>query len=335
MDDQPPELPQRSALRIPTALNTARLAKLDTSPATLGRSTPHDFYLSSEEEASSSADDSSDYGFEGSEDEEDRGQSASLREVSQSPRPRRRRSHEDTARMVSVVYSGRPSIVQVSSPRRPRTSSGSSPGSSRNIARGPASASSLAQAMPHPPRSSSMMLPPTNKLMKHRPQFLNIDPFPNKATPEPRGPIRFGEDEIPRTPRTPSAVFKSVTRSLSLSKKRSRPGLATNGHASYQQHPSSSSSAGVMSNPAANSSCTSLPLERSQTPQSHSGIPEDPASPPSSEDFQLHSEPVSRRLSQYAALPPPPPLPRSQISPMKGILAMARRRSIHRGASAV
>ncbi|CAF3620041.1 unnamed protein product [Fusarium graminearum] len=221
-----PALPAKSALRASRCLDGLLAHKLNTQ----GRaafSAPHDVYLSSEEDASSSADDFSDF-------ETDSGSDESLASD-------RRGSREDTAKMVSVVYAGKPSVIDL--PRRSVSPSLISEASSRPSSRmstlsRPASClrrtSTLPVTLPvldrrmsfcttssgsvmHPPRTSSMG---TSRLEKQKPDFLSIDPFATKAEPE----TKEESSERPKTPKSPG-VFK---RTLSLVKKRSRPSLNTN-----------------------------------------------------------------------------------------------------------
>src|SRR6478609_7605544 len=95
-----PALPAKSSLRASRCLDGLLTHKL-TPEGQAPFSTPHDVYLSSEEDASSSADDFSDFEFDSGSDE------------SQSTR---RGSQEDTAKVVSVVFSGKPSVIDL--PRR-------------------------------------------------------------------------------------------------------------------------------------------------------------------------------------------------------------------------
>lgn len=327
----PPALPQRSSMRASRILDTFTISKVDAEPTPIARTTPHDVYLSSEEEASSSADDFSDY--DGDVELYD-----SSSEESQEPSVVRRKSHEVTARVVSVIFSGRPSIIDVSITRRsispssvearrsiepasieerPRTSIAST----RETASSPRPSTSAASAPPSEPlplRSSSMILPAA--FTQNRPAFLNNDPFPKQGGYEhTRSSIT---EEITR-PKSHSAVLKSVTRSLSIVKKKSRPLLNSMGAGSSMPAASPEN----LSSP----STRSLTLERSLTPQNHEMSHSVPPSPPMSDEFVLHSEPVSRQESSAYAHPPPPPPPRTPVGgSMKGkLLAMARRRSIH------
>ncbi|KAH6987571.1 hypothetical protein BKA56DRAFT_275230 [Ilyonectria sp. MPI-CAGE-AT-0026] len=220
--EQAPALPERSARRASRMLDGLTPHKLiaeDQQPPLKAQSAPHDVYLSSEEDASSSADDFSDFECESSSEQS---QKSAIR----------RGSQEDTARVVSVIFSGKPSIVDL--PRR-----SISPSSSETSSRPPSrlrrtstmpimdhrrvsmssspSGSSVRSSIMHPPRTSSML--PSSRLEKQRPHFLNIDPFATKTERE----EEHNNGDL-KTPKTPTGMFK---RTLSLVKKRSRPSLNT------------------------------------------------------------------------------------------------------------
>ncbi|KAH7152286.1 hypothetical protein B0J13DRAFT_259407 [Dactylonectria estremocensis] len=221
--EQAPALPERSARRASRMLDgiiiPQKMATEDQPPPLTAQSIPHDVYLSSEEDASSSADDFSDFEFESSSDDS---QQSSVR----------RGSQEDTARVVSVVFSGKPCIVNL--PRRsisPSSSETSSRPPSRlrrtstlpiidrrvSISSSPSS-SSVRSSILHPPRTSSML--PSHRGEKQKPLFLSIDPFAAKADREDEHQ-NLGDV---KTPKTPTGMFK---RTLSLVRKRSRPSLNT------------------------------------------------------------------------------------------------------------
>jgi hypothetical protein len=198
----PPVIPQRNRLRASRLLTNLKLDTMETARQSI--TTSHDVYMSSEEDASSSADDFSDYGYDSD--------SESDSEVPEGS-PARRKSREDTARAVSVVFVGRPSVVELSKAWVPP--------------RGPAS---MSQAVPlerpiscidHPPHRSS--LAPT-ALALSRPAFLNTDPFAvSKSTSD------ASRDHLvspaSQSPLTPTKVLHRFSKSLSLARKRSRPNL--------------------------------------------------------------------------------------------------------------
>jgi hypothetical protein len=238
-----PELPAKSALR------ASRILVLDNLGLKLGgaveaadvgqATTPHDVYLSSEEDASSDADDFSDYDYDSS--------------VEDPASPTRRSSHEDTARVVSVVFAGKPSIVDLPATRK-RPLSGSSLATSRThssiessvLAKPAAAAPSSTEDRPassasttssrysrhskdSAPHRRSLLL--SEVLIKKKPPFLSIDPYANGSTytldiPKALDSLE-GESYSAKTPRTPSSILKGVTRSFSLARKRSRPNLSS------------------------------------------------------------------------------------------------------------
>jgi len=206
--DAPP-LPQKNALRASRLLDNLGL-KLGGSLETheVGQTTPLDMYLSSEEDASSSADDFSDYDYDSDSD------------GVQSP-TRSRRSHEDTARVVSVVYIGKPSIIDLSMlPSRRQ----SCIGTVSSLTSRPSTSSTSLSSLNRPATTSTLL--PAGLAGKKRPPFLNIDPFANGSTYSLAVPKETLDGNAPKPPRTPTALLKGVTRTFSLVRKRSRPQLA-------------------------------------------------------------------------------------------------------------
>lgn len=235
VEDQAPVLPQKSALRTSRLLDTLAALKMpDPAVAPAFTENPHDEYLSSEEEASSTAGDFSDFEYDSSSDEV-------------SPVPTKECSTcEVTARVVSVVFSGKPSVVDVPQSRRSISPSstelhrsmldiGHKPTLDAEVKRRRLSTSTISSTrssasktnVVHPPRTSSM-LPPAP--MQAKPAFLRIDPYANRSTyslssqerPVSRQTI---EEERPKTPKTPTKMFKGVARAMSLMKRRSVPKL--------------------------------------------------------------------------------------------------------------
>ncbi len=211
VDVAPPALPERSALRTSKLLDSLKLNSIESARQSL--TTSHDVYLSSEEDASSIADDISDYDFESSsESNSDESEQSSVR----------RKSREDTARAVSVIFIGKPCIVNLSGSRA--SSSDLSESSSRRstVERRSVSLGSKPSEDPdHAPRNESTSpVGPQNK-----PAFLNTDPFANRHY----SIDTVGEQEdgiVPRTPKTPTAaVLQRFQKSLSLVRKRSRQNL--------------------------------------------------------------------------------------------------------------
>jgi len=217
-----PQLPPKSALRSSRLLDNHGLALGGSVEAVrAGATTPLDAYLSSEEDASSDADDFSDYGYESSNDDVE------------SPTPRS--SHEDTARLVSVVFSGQPSIVDLSIRRRSMSPVGSAQIKSRKRTSTISTMTSHSDSPPSPVSSASSSPAQTSRkssllsdlVSKKRPLFLNIDPYANGSTYS--LDIPAGEDlsSAARTPRTSNQLLRGVSRTLSLVRKKSRPMLKT------------------------------------------------------------------------------------------------------------
>ncbi|KAF4985915.1 hypothetical protein FGRMN_11057 [Fusarium graminum] len=306
-----PALPAKSSLRASRCLDGLLTNKI--APA-------HDVYLSSEEDASSSADDFSDFESDSGSDE-----SRSLD---------RRGSREDTAKVVSVVYAGKPSVIDL--PRRSVSPSLISEASSRPSSRMSTSSrprsclrrtSTLPVTLPvldrrmsfcttssgsvlHPPRTSSMG---TGRLEKKRPDFLSIDPFAAKDRPE----TRDEPNERPKTPKTPTGVFK---RTLSLVKKRSRPSLNTSFASQSRDNLS-------LFTP-------TLPMEQVQEESSNDF--EQRAPKPILQKAPTYHEFAQRRMSS-APMSPMSPMsePASPMTPnstrsrlRQGLAAAARRRSV-------
>ena len=222
-DGDAPELPIKSALRASRLLDNLGL-KLGGSISTAaepGQTTPLDVYLSSEEDASSDADDFSDYGYDSSVEDP------------ASPSRWSRNSHEDTARVVSVVYSGKPSIVDLTqlrrrslSPNAIQTRTRTWPNhaaASQTPTDRPSTPASTASSPVQTARKSSLL---SSLLVKKRPPpFLSIDPFASGSTYSldlTRDERADGESPV-KAPRTPTQLLKGVSRTLSLVKKRSRP----------------------------------------------------------------------------------------------------------------
>ncbi|OLN82112.1 hypothetical protein CCHL11_07651 [Colletotrichum chlorophyti] len=216
---QAPALPAKSSLRASRLLDGMALKIITNQPTNLTQAAPQEVYLSSEEEASSSADEFSDYEYESESAES-------------ADSPVRRKSHEDTARVVSVVYAGKPSIIDLPSTRRsPSPESVESRPASRMITsptspslRRMSTSSACTPSSPpiyYPPRSSSVLLT-SSMLPKTKPSFLDFDPYANKTLDE-GADEEQAKVEQPERPKTPtSQLFK---RTLSIVRKRSRPHL--------------------------------------------------------------------------------------------------------------
>ena len=210
-----PELPLRSALRASRLLDNLglKLGGSIESATEPGQATPLDVYLSSEEDASSDADDFSEYDYDSSNEDP--------------TSPTRRSSHEDMARVVSVVFSGKPLIVDLTvrrrsvSPNSIETRTRSSTASSRPLVERPETPAGSASSPMQAPRKLLSDL-----LVKKRPTFLNIDPYANGSTYSLDGTKHEREATEDRIPKTPTQLLvKGMSRTLSLVRKRSRPAL--------------------------------------------------------------------------------------------------------------
>ncbi|RWA14958.1 hypothetical protein EKO27_g194 [Xylaria grammica] len=210
---EPPAIPKRNTLRKSRLLDSLRLDTIES--ATKSLNTTHNVYLSSEEDASSEADEYSDYDYESSSEEFEK-------------LPIRRKSQEVTARAVSVVFVGKPCVVELASSRR-SVSPVKRPQSEffgRSVS-SPFGTDSPQDHPDFPPRK--MSLASMGDLPKESPSFLSQDPFSDSpytrresvltvdATPLP-GPY-------PRVPKTPTGAFQRISKTISLARKRSRPNL--------------------------------------------------------------------------------------------------------------
>ncbi|KAI6085970.1 hypothetical protein F4821DRAFT_239536 [Hypoxylon rubiginosum] len=305
-----PKLPEKSALRASRLLEGL---KLNTTEAITD---PHDVYLSSEEDASSSADDFSDYDYDSESEEFEKS-------------PVRRRSQEDTARAVSVIFIGKPCVVDLASGRRsvspirrPRTRSSS-----------PCIREDSSSARPsHPPRQSS--LASTISMTKESPSFLSQDPFATsnyRLDSTPKRAMTAGAS--PRVPKTPTAAFHRFQKSLSLVRKRSRPNLKDEvSRDSLTWTPVSASTTDLPLT--LNTSHTSKEEERkSEEPMSAvTTPPRTPQTPVTYNDIVKSA----KRNSTPRVLSKPPPItqstpPMSPVAGKRGLLSglnMNRRRSL-------
>ncbi|KAM3543811.1 hypothetical protein ARSEF1564_003256 [Beauveria bassiana] len=205
-----PALPQKSALRASRLLATLP-QKLPEDRTVLTHAAPHLVYLSSEEDGSSSADDLSDLDSFDSDSEE------SLDG---------RVTHGEFARVVSVIFSGKPSVINLtgrstsltSLRRRPSNDAALRPTSTvpslGRMRSSSSSTSSATSSLEHPPRSSSII----TSIDKRRPKFLHVDPFA-------AGKSDRDDTDSLKTPKTPTAMFSRAFNSLV--KKRSRPTLSS------------------------------------------------------------------------------------------------------------
>ncbi|RYP08022.1 hypothetical protein DL764_002168 [Monosporascus ibericus] len=219
LDDEPPALPERSTLRASRLLDNLKLNSIESARQSLNTSTSHDIYLSSEEDASSTTDDLSDYDFESECDSEPQSNSNSDESTESSVR---RRSREVTARAVSVIFVGRPSIVDLSSNRVSSFLEDSTSKPQEAILEKQQSIDVESLERPSlPPRQDSL---PSAKLRKQKPAFLDTDPFAS-GNYSIDAATQQQDEPVVRTPRTPTAVLQRFQKSLSLVRKRSRHNL--------------------------------------------------------------------------------------------------------------
>lgn len=308
-----PKLPEKSALRMSRFLDS-----LKRNSITESLSDPHDVYLSSEEDASSSADDFSDYDSD-----------SDLNSTGSEKSPQRRGSHEESARAVSVIFIGRPCVVDLASGRR----SVSPIRRPRSMMPTSARQDIFADRPEHPPRKSS--LASTIDLPKESPSFLNQDPFATnnyRLESISRGPPPAS---ISPRPKTPTAAFHQFQKSLSLVRKRSRPNLKDAASRDSISWPLSSGSVSTTDLLSLNSSRTSE--EEQQQEQEQPRRPRVVSSatmPPEMSAIMKESIRSSRRDSLPRLLtkqPPPQPVSPSPASAKRGLLSglnMNRRRSL-------
>lgn len=316
VEEQAPVLPQKSALRASRLLDNLVGLKVAASSDKLSYTTqdPHDEYLSSEEDASSTAGDFSDFDYDSSSDD-----------ILPSP-VKECSAHQVTARVVSVIYSGKPVVVDVPQVRRsisPNSIERPKSAHALSFSKTPSfdsadvksrrtSVSALSSRASHcfiapprmalPPRSSSMQ---PGQATKAKPYFLQIDPYANGSTYSLDSPIQKQlsepaqlpletttvEQDRPKTPKTPVTMFRGVARAMSLMKRKSQPRL-------NQAYLSPSSDA----------------LPRSVS--SDGSIPEEPIESPAAAGQNISQK--EAEPSMAATLPPPPtrPPPRPELQPV-------------------
>ncbi|KAJ4415882.1 hypothetical protein N0V82_007076 [Gnomoniopsis sp. IMI 355080] len=321
-EEQAPVLPQKSALRASRLLVGLKISP-SAEPLELTTQTHHhEEYLSSEEDASSTSGDFSDFEYDSSSDD--------------LPSPAEECSkHEVTARVVSVIFSGKPSVIEVPQVRRsisptsierPASMGGLSTrtsyhdsAKSRRISIS-TTASSRSSRSPHPtrplpPRSSSMQ-PPTDA-MKAKLGFLRVDPYANGSSyslgPTITEPLQTREihsaeePERPKTPKSPGTMFRGVARAMSLMKRRSVPRL--------------------------NQAFLTPEMEALSQPSSPTpiSIPEESLEEPTEQEV---TQPSPEPEMEAAAIPPPPSRqpPKPQLQPVTHdeIIRIAKRNEQNR-----
>lgn len=207
--EQPPAVPVRSSLRTSHLLEPIDPKKpaLKDEPQPLSPATaPHEVYLSSEEDASSTADDFSDYDLDSDSD------------LLDPDVDYRRDSHEDTARAVSIIYHGKPSIIQMP-PRALTTPSFYSFTEDSYQHEEPAveAPTAVAQRRTTRPRPTTTIAPSYST--PSVPSFLDVDPFASR----PGSGHHFRQ--AVETNQTSKSAGSMLKRTLSLARKRSQPAL--------------------------------------------------------------------------------------------------------------
>ncbi|KAI1111123.1 hypothetical protein F5Y14DRAFT_331465 [Nemania sp. NC0429] len=208
---EPPAIPKRNTLRTSRLLDSLRLDSIES--ATKSLNTTHNIYLSSEEDASSSADEYSD----------DDDYESSSEEPEQTLV--RRKSQEVTARVVSVVFVGKPCMVELASSRR--SGSPVKRPQSEFFGRSVSSSFGTASLQRRPddlPRKVS--LTSVGDLPKESPSFLSQDPFSSSPYTRRESALMLdtSSGSYPRA-RTPTGAFQRIQKTISLVRKRSRPNL--------------------------------------------------------------------------------------------------------------
>lgn len=211
---EPPVIPKRNTLRTSRFLDSLRLDSIESATKSLNNT--HNIYLSSEEDASSSADEYSDDNYESSSEEPEKTLV-------------RRKSQEVTARAVSVVFVGKPCMVELASSRRsvspvkrPQSEFFGRSVSSSSSSFGTAS---LQSSPDYPLRKVS--LASVGDLPKESPSFLSQDPFSSSPYTRRQSALMLdtSSTSYPPPPRTPTGAFQRIQKTISLARKRSRPNL--------------------------------------------------------------------------------------------------------------
>ncbi|KAI1351734.1 hypothetical protein F5Y01DRAFT_107992 [Xylaria sp. FL0043] len=210
---EPPAIPKRNTLRTSRLLDSLKLNSIES--ATKSLNSTHNVYLSSEEDASSSADEYSDDDYESSSEESEKS-------------PVRRKSQEITARAVSVVFVGKPCVVELANNRR-SVSPVKRPQSEffgRSVS-SPFGVDATRSRPDYPPRKIS--LASIGDLPKESPSFLSQDPFSESPYTRRESILTIETNALPgpqsRVPRTPTGAFQRFQKSIALARKRSRPNL--------------------------------------------------------------------------------------------------------------
>ncbi len=211
---EPPAIPKRNTLRTSRLLDSLKFNTIES--ATKSLNTTQNVYLSSEEDASSSADEYSD--DDDDESSSDESEKSSIR----------RKSQEVTARVVSVVFVGKPCVVELPSSRR-SVSPVKRPQSEffgRSLSSSFAT-NLLRSRTDYPPRK--MSLASISDMPKESPAFLSQDPFSDSPYTRRESVLTIETSSWSgthsRVPRTPTRAFQRIQKTISLARKRSRPNL--------------------------------------------------------------------------------------------------------------
>ncbi|KAI1435985.1 hypothetical protein GGR50DRAFT_261796 [Xylaria sp. CBS 124048] len=211
---EPPAIPKRNTLRASHFLDSLRLNSIKS--ATKSLTAPHTVYLSSEEDASSSSGEFSDNDYESSTEE--------------TPQlPPRRKSKEVTARAVSVMFVGKPSIVELATARRPMSPVRRP--QSELITRPASSRAGMDATRNHSAAVRKTYLAPISDL-KESPSFLSQDPFSSSPYTRRQSTMPALETNLmshlnsqEQSPSTPTSTFQRLQKTINLARKRSRPNL--------------------------------------------------------------------------------------------------------------
>ncbi|TPX17662.1 uncharacterized protein E0L32_012041 [Thyridium curvatum] len=351
----PPALPAKSAMRASRLFDDLQL-KLRASIEAhqileardmLATANPHEVYMSSEEEASSSADDFSDYDYDSGNDD---------------PQSPSRRSYEDTAKVVSVVFIGKPSLVDLPSvPRRsgssstvnsrresmlcapsgvlasmtrPSTASSGSITSSSHFSF--SSSSSRKNSLSGSNKFSSLLLAGSGRHQRQH-SFLSIDPYANGSTYS-LPTTHEEEDDTEVSDVSPSktqALFRGVSKTFTLARKRSRPLLRDFAATQPRDLPASPAKEEVVA--------AAAPQEKAPEHPAVTVIPARPQTPPRSPQSPVTYNEILRAARRNASASTPPRrmsmgLPESPVSPVtearRSLLAgLAARRRANKAAS--
>ncbi|KAI2643688.1 hypothetical protein GGS21DRAFT_497735 [Xylaria nigripes] len=234
---EPPAIPKRSTLRASQFLDSLRLNSIKSATKSLAAA--HTVYMSSEEDASSSSGEFSDNDYEASDEESEKS-------------PVRSSAQEITARVVSVVFVGKPSVVDLTTCRRP-TSPPKRPQSELiRLAASSRLGTDLMRSRAEPQRNSTLA-PVTSHpkaSLSPSPSFLSQDPFSNGPYTKRQSSLTFEPTSSPKpylsTPNTPTRALQRIQKTINLARKRSRPNLKVS--------PSSSASTSSLNLPSLNMS---------------------------------------------------------------------------------